>query len=160
MELFTIENITISHDWLTPIGVALVLLAFYWFRHRLELILKIAAVVVLVFSLASLGYLLSVCYGAGYDGPVWEWTYLGVDHWTAFSTIESCMSSEVSTVVGVDRVHLWWNMPTLGVLLWWLGHLLNRQRIWKSRFDRAERKRRRYTGAEIRDIRDKARRRL
>lgn len=160
MELFTIENITISQNWLTPIGVALVLLAFYWFRHRLELILKIAAVTVLVFSVASLGYLLSVCYGAGYDGPVWEWTYLGVDHWTAISTIESCMSSEVSTVVGVDRVHLWWNMPILGVLLWWLGHLLNRQRIWKSRFDRAERKRRRYTGAEIRDIRDKARRRL
>ena len=70
MELFTIENIRISQDWLTPIGVVLVLLAFYWLRHRLPLILKIAAVVVLVFSLASHGYLLSVCYGAGYDGPV------------------------------------------------------------------------------------------
>ena len=160
MDLFTLENITISRDWLTPIGVALVLLSFYWFRHRLPLILKTASVVVLVFSLASFGYLLSVCYGAGYDGPVWEWTYLGINHWTAFSTIESCMSWEVSTVVGVDRVRLWWNMPTLGVLLWWLGHLLNRKRIWKRRFDGAERKRRRYTGAEIRDIRDKARRRL
>ena len=160
MELLKIENITISHDWLAPIGVALVLLAFCWFRHRLELILKTAAVVVLVFSLASLGYLLSVCYGAGYNGPVWKWTYLGADHWTAFSTIESCMSWEVSRLVGVDRVRLWWNMPTLGVLLWWLGHLLNRQRIWKSRFDGAERKRRRYAGAEIQDIRDKARRRL
>ena len=160
MELFTIRNITISQDWLTPIGVALVLLAFYWFRHRLELILRIAAVLVLVFSLASLGYLLSVCCGAGYDGPVWQWTYLGVDHWTALSTIESCMSWEISIVVGVDRVRLWWNMPTLGVLLWWLGHLLNRQRSWKSRFDRAERKRRRYARAEIQDIRDKARRRL
>lgn len=160
MELFTIENIRISQDWLTPIGVVLVLLAFYWFRHRLPLILKIAAVVVLVFSLASLGYLLSVCYGAGYDGPVWEWTYLSADHWTAFSPIESCMSWEVSTLIGVDRVRLWWNMPTLGVLLWWLGHLLNRQRIWKRRFDGAERKRRRYAGAEIQDIRDKARRRL
>ena len=160
MELLTIENIRISQDWLTPIGVVLVLLAFYWFRHRLPLILKIAAVVVLVFSLASLGYLLSVCYGAGYNGPIWKWKYLGADHWTAFSTIESCMSWEVSSLVGVDRVRLWWNMPTLGVLLWWLGHLLNRQRIWKSRFDGAERKRRRYTGAEIQDIRDKARRRL
>ena len=160
MELLTIENITISEDWLTPIGVALFLLAFYWVRHRLELILKIAAVMVLVFSLASLGYLLSVCYEAGYDGTVWEWTCLGVDHWTDLSSIESCMSWEVSTVFGVDRVHLWWNMPMLAVLLWWLGHLLNRQRIWKNRFDRAERTRRRYTGAEIRDIRDKARRRL
>ena len=160
MELFKIENITISQDWLTLIGVAVVLLAFYWLRHKLELILKTAAVVVLAFSLTSLGYSLSVCYGAGYDGPVWEWKYLGVDHWTAFSATESCMSSEVSTLVGMDRVHLWWNMPTLGVLLWWLGHLLNRQRIWKSRFDRAERTRRRYTGTEIQDIRDKARRRL
>ena len=44
------------------------------------------------------------------------------------------MSWEVSTVTGVDRVRLWWNMPTLGVLLWWIGHLLNRQRIWKRRF--------------------------
>ena len=124
MDLFTLENITISRDWLTPIGVALVLLSFYWFRHRLPLILKTASVVVLVFSLASFGYLLSVCCGAGYDGPVWEWTYLGVDHWTAFSTIESCMSWEISSVVGVDRVRGWWNMPILGVLLWWLGHLL------------------------------------
>ena len=160
MELFKIENITISQDWLTLIGVAVVLLAFYWLRHKLELILKTAAVVVLAFSLTSLGYLLSVCYGAGYDGPVWEWKYLGVDHWTAFSATESCMSSEVSTLVGMDRVHLWWNMPTLGVLLWWLGHLLNRQRIWKSRFDRAERTRRRYAGTEIQEIRDKARQRL
>ena len=33
MNLFTLENITISRDWLTPIGVALVLLSFYWFRR-------------------------------------------------------------------------------------------------------------------------------
>ena len=33
MELFTLENITISRDWLMPIGVALVLLSFYWFRR-------------------------------------------------------------------------------------------------------------------------------
>ena len=33
MDLFTLENITISRDWLTPIGVALVLLSFYWFRR-------------------------------------------------------------------------------------------------------------------------------
>jgi hypothetical protein len=32
MEFFTLENINISRDWLTPIGVALVLLSFYWFR--------------------------------------------------------------------------------------------------------------------------------
>ena len=31
MGLFTLDNITISRDWLMPIGVALVLLSFYWF---------------------------------------------------------------------------------------------------------------------------------
>ena len=30
MDLFPLE---ISQDWLTPIGVALVLLSFYWFRR-------------------------------------------------------------------------------------------------------------------------------
>ena len=123
MDPFTLENITISRDWLTPIGVALVLLSFYWLRGSLTPILKTASVIVLVFWLASLGYLLSVCYGAGYDGPVWEWAYLGVDHWTAFSDIESCMSWEVLTWVGLNRVYLWWNMPLLVILLWWLGSL-------------------------------------
>ena len=33
MDLFTLENLTIYQDWLTPIGVALVLLSFYWFRR-------------------------------------------------------------------------------------------------------------------------------
>lgn len=33
MDLFTLGDITISQDWLTPIGVALVLLSFYWFRR-------------------------------------------------------------------------------------------------------------------------------
>ena len=33
MDLFTLDNITISRDWLTPIGVALVLLSFYWFSQ-------------------------------------------------------------------------------------------------------------------------------
>lgn len=133
MDLFTLGDITITQDWLTPIGVALVLLSFYWLRDSLTPILKTASVVVLLFWLASLGYLLRVCYGANYDGPVWEWQYLGVDAWTAFSTIESCISLEVSAVVAEDRVRLWWNLPTLGLLLWWIGHLLNRQRIWKSR---------------------------
>ena len=36
MDLFTLENITISRDWLTPIGVALVLLSFYWFHVALR----------------------------------------------------------------------------------------------------------------------------
>ena len=35
MDLLTLGNITISRDWLTPIGVALVLLSFYWFRVAL-----------------------------------------------------------------------------------------------------------------------------
>ena len=40
------------------------------------------------------------------------------------------------------------------------GSLFTRERVWQRRFDRAERKRLRYTGAEIQDIRDKARRSL
>ena len=40
------------------------------------------------------------------------------------------------------------------------GSMLTREKVWQRRFDRAERKRRRYTGAEIQDIREKAHRRL
>jgi hypothetical protein len=40
------------------------------------------------------------------------------------------------------------------------GSLFTKERVWQRRFDRAERKRLRYTGAEIQDIRDKARRSL
>jgi len=40
------------------------------------------------------------------------------------------------------------------------GSLFTRERVWQRRFDRAERKRPRYTGVEIQDIRDKARSRL
>ena len=40
------------------------------------------------------------------------------------------------------------------------GSLFPRERVWQRRFDRAERKRPRYTGVEIQDIRDKARSRL
>ena len=40
------------------------------------------------------------------------------------------------------------------------GSLFTRKRVWQRRFDRAERKRRRYTGAEIQDVRDKAHRSL
>jgi hypothetical protein len=40
------------------------------------------------------------------------------------------------------------------------GSLFTRERVWQRRFDRAERKRLRYTGEEIQDIRDKAHRSL
>jgi hypothetical protein len=36
MELFSLDNITISRGWLTLIGVALVLLSFYWFQVALR----------------------------------------------------------------------------------------------------------------------------
>ena len=44
----------------------------------------------------------------------------------------------------------------------WLydGSLFSRERVWQRQFDRAERKRRRYTGAEIQDVRNTARRSL
>ena len=40
------------------------------------------------------------------------------------------------------------------------GSLFTRERVGQRRFGRAERKRLRYTGVEIQDIRDKARSRL
>ena len=40
------------------------------------------------------------------------------------------------------------------------GSLFTRKRVWQRRFDRAERKRLRYTGAEIQDMREVARRSL
>ena len=40
------------------------------------------------------------------------------------------------------------------------GSLFTRKRVWQRRFDRAERKRLRYTGAEIQDVRNKAHRSL
>ena len=54
------------------------------------------------------------------------------------------------------------NMIPLALMVPFLydGSLFTRERVWQRRFDRAERKRRRYTGAEIQDIRDKARARL
>jgi hypothetical protein len=53
-------------------------------------------------------------------------------------------------------------LATLALMVPWLydGSLFTRKRVWQRRFDRAERKRRRYTADEIQDIRDKARRSL
>ena len=44
----------------------------------------------------------------------------------------------------------------------WLydGSLFTRQRVWERKFDRAEQKRQRYSGADIQDVRDKAHRSL
>jgi hypothetical protein len=53
-------------------------------------------------------------------------------------------------------------LATLALMLPFLydGSLFTRERVLQRRFDRAERKRRRYTADEIQDIRDKARRSL
>ena len=50
----------------------------------------------------------------------------------------------------------------LSLLMPWLydGSMFTREKVWQRRFDRAERKRQRYTGSEIQDIRDKAHRSL
>ena len=44
----------------------------------------------------------------------------------------------------------------------WLydGTLFTRKRVWERKFDRAEQKRQRYTGAEMQDVRNKAHRSL
>ena len=53
-------------------------------------------------------------------------------------------------------------LATLALMVPFLydGSLFTRERVRQRRFDRAERKRLRYTGAEIQDVRDKARRSL
>ena len=53
-------------------------------------------------------------------------------------------------------------LATLALMVPFLydGSLFTREKVWQRRFDRAERERLRYTGAEIQDIRDKARRSL
>ena len=137
MDLFTLGNITISRDWLTPIGVALVLLSFYWLRNKLPLILKSASFAVLALWLVSIGYLTSECYGSGYEGTLWEWQYIGVDHWKAFTNIESCMSESVYEVGGKTAVRVWWNMPLLVILLWWLGSMFTRRRVWRRKFKKS-----------------------
>ena len=53
-------------------------------------------------------------------------------------------------------------IATLALVMPWLydGSMFMRGRVWQRRFNRAERKRRKYTRAEIQDIRNKARRSL
>ena len=53
-------------------------------------------------------------------------------------------------------------LATLALMVPFLydGSMFTREKVWQRRFDRAERKRRSYTGAEIQDIRSKARRSL
>ena len=53
-------------------------------------------------------------------------------------------------------------LATLALMVPFLydGSLFTRERVWQRRFDLAERKRRKYTGEEVQEIRDKARRRL
>ena len=53
-------------------------------------------------------------------------------------------------------------LATLALMVPFLydGSLFTRERVYRRKFDRAERKRRRYTGAEIQDVRDKAHRNL
>ena len=86
-------------------------------------ILNASSLVVLAVWLVSLGYLVGECYSTGYDRPIWEWQYLGVDHWKALNTMESCMSWDVHKIAGENGVRAWWNIPLMGVLLWWLAIL-------------------------------------
>ena len=37
--------------------------------------------------------------------------------------MESCMSWDVHKIAGENGVRAWWNIPLMGVLLWWLAIL-------------------------------------
>jgi hypothetical protein len=97
---------------------------------------------------------------------MWEWQYLGVDHWKALTNIESCMSWDVYKVAGQKGVRIWWNMPLLGILLWSLASLLNRRTHFSGgdnphdRYERALRRHRRYGELHKQEIRERAKRRL
>lgn len=67
-----------------------------------------------------------------------------------------------NTVMTVDPELIPIAISLVALCMPWLydGSLFTRERVWQRRFDRAERKRQRYTGAEIQDVRDKARRSL
>lgn len=111
-------------------------------------ILKACSLCVIAFWLVTLGWLASDCHGQWYGGPIWEWQAIGVDNWETFTTLESCISEEVYQVGGEGSPRVFWNLPLMGILPWWLATLLPRHR------------QERYTKAEIQDIRDKARARL
>ena len=53
-------------------------------------------------------------------------------------------------------------LATLALMVPFLydGSLSTREKVWQRRFDRAERKRRRYTSAEMQQVREKAHRSL
>ena len=62
----------------------------------------------------------------------------------------------------VDPIMIPVTVILLSLLMPWLydGSMFTREKVWQRRFDRAERKRQRYTGSEIQGIRDKAHRSL
>lgn len=132
----------------------------------MTVMLKTLSVSVLALWLVSLGYLVGECYGTGYDGPIWDWQYLGVNHWQAMTAVESCMSWEIHKLAGEHSVRIWWNLPLLGVLLLSLGSFL-RRRIHLAggddphdRYERALHRHRRYGELDKQEIRNQAKRRL
>lgn len=62
----------------------------------------------------------------------------------------------------VDPIMIPVTVILLSLLMPWLydGSMFTREKVWQRRFDRAERKRQRYSGSDIRDIRDKSHRSL
>ena len=80
--------------------------------------------------------------------------------WTAQAFAET--GSRFTTTLEIDASLVMAGIALVALLVPFLydGSLFTRERVWQRRFDRAERKRLRYTGAEIQDIRDKARRSL
>ena len=64
-----------------------------------------------------------------------------------------CHNLSVSILAGGALAALYWMRVAY-------RRLFNRRERWQRCFDRAERERRKYTGEEIQEMRDKARRRL
>ena len=80
--------------------------------------------------------------------------------WTALAFAET--GSWFTTSMQIDASLVMVGIALVALLLPFLydGSLFTRERVWQRRFDRAERKRQRYSGSDMQDIRGKAHRSL
>lgn len=109
MESMRVEDITIYTEAFTG-GVVLAVMLLAWFR---PVILAWLGWGGMALWMVTAGYLAYGCYG--YDGPIWEWQYLGVDHLDGLSAIESCMTGTADDSGGILARRLLWGAPMLGI---------------------------------------------
>ena len=118
MESIRVGDITIYTEAFTG-GVVLAVMLLAWFR---PLILACLGWAVMALWMVTAGYLAYGCYG--YDGPMWEWQYLGADYRNSLSAIESCMTGAADDWGGVLARRLLWGAPMLSIGLVMIRYLV------------------------------------